>query len=67
MTVSTIAIDDAAHRRLARLKQEWQADSMNEVVHRLLDAAQKTPKSMFGADPGLPALTRDLRTKIWEE
>ena len=67
MLVTTIAIDDAAHRRLARLKEEWHADSMNDVVHRLLDTAKPVPKSMFGADPGLPRLTRELRNRIWEE
>ena len=64
MPVTTIAIDDAAHRRLARLKEEWHADSLNDVVHKLLDNAQPVPKSMFGADPGLPRLTRKMRNEM---
>lgn len=64
MLVTTIAIDDAAHRRLARLKEDWQADSMNEVVHKLLDSAQPVPKSMFGSSPGLPTLTRKMRNEM---
>ncbi len=65
--MSTIAIDASAHRRLAHLKKEWGADSLNDVVHRLLDNAQPVPKSMFGSSPDLPTLTRELRNKIWEE
>ncbi|MEK6975352.1 MAG: hypothetical protein AABY18_03310 [Candidatus Thermoplasmatota archaeon] len=65
--MSTIAVDDSAHRRLAHLKKEWGAESLNEVVHRLLDSAQPVPKSMFGSSPELPTFTRELRTKIWEE
>lgn len=63
--MSTIAIDAEAHRRLLHLKETWGAKNLNDVVKRLLDQAQTIPKSMFGADPGLPKLDRDTRDEMW--
>jgi predicted CopG family antitoxin len=64
--MSTIAIDDDAHRRLLHLKEDWGASSLNEVVKRLLDQAQTIPASMFGVDPDLPALDRKARGEMWD-
>ena len=63
--MSTIAIDQTAHDRLLQLKEDWAADSLNQVVHRLLDQAQAVPSSMFGADPKLPRLDRKRRDEMW--
>lgn len=64
--MSTIAIDDDAHRRLLHLKEDWGAASLNEVVKRLLDQAQALPTSMFGVDPKLPHLDRAARSEMWD-
>lgn len=64
--MSTIALDEEAHRRLLHLKETWGARSLNEVVKRLLDQAQKLPTSMYGVDPQLPDLDRETRTEMWD-
>lgn len=64
--MSTIAIDDDAHRRLLHLKEDWGVGSLNEVVKRLLDQAQVLPSSMFGIDPALPDLDRAARSDMWD-
>lgn len=63
--MSTIAIDEAVHRRLLYLKEDWGASSLNDVVNRLLDQAQSIPASMFGVDPSLPRLDRKTRDEMW--
>ncbi|HVL48129.1 MAG TPA: hypothetical protein VM889_06195 [Candidatus Thermoplasmatota archaeon] len=64
--MSTIAIDDEAHRRLVHLKEDWGVASLNEVVKRLLDQADGIPTSMFGVDPQLPRLDRKTRDAMWD-
>ncbi|MFO1533429.1 MAG: hypothetical protein ABR562_07015 [Thermoplasmatota archaeon] len=63
--MSTVAVDESTHQRLLRLKKEWGAASLNEVVHRLVDQARQVPPSLFGVDARLPTLSRKLRDDMW--
>lgn len=59
-----MAIDESTHQRLALLREEWGAASLNEVIRRLLDKEKPVPRSMYGSAPWLPELTRELRSDI---
>ncbi len=62
--MSTIAIDDRVHHQLIHLKREWNAASLNDVVHRLLQEHSAVPSSMFGSAPKLRTLTRTMRNEM---
>lgn len=66
--MTTIAVDDTTRQRLAILKEEWQAESLDEVIRRLLDDARPVPKSLRGVDRGrIPMLTRAVRDDLLSE
>lgn len=63
--MTTVAIDPATHQRLHHLKESWGLSSYNEVIHRLIDKASGTPKSMFGKGTKIGPLDRKTRNEIW--
>jgi len=52
LAIKTIAVDERVWRRLKAMMKEEKADSLGEVIAKLIEKRKGVPSSMFGVDSG---------------
>jgi predicted CopG family antitoxin len=52
MASKTIAVNERVWRRLKEMMKEEKADSLGEVIAKLIEKRKGVPSSMFGVDSG---------------
>lgn len=62
--VTTVAIKDETGAMLKDVKEQFQAQSYDEVIQKLILNIKKPKTSYFGAFPGLGKFERDKRDRF---
>jgi len=66
--MKTIALQEKTFKMLEELKDKWKTASFNELILKIVQEANKTPKSLFGAlKEKTKRFTAEERHKIWGE